>query len=155
MYPIYFQQKVYQENEELLNRWSNEENNADQKYNAYLFDKQVKKKDQEPNFSLISRESELLGFIEFPTVRIPTSAIYKEKTNESFFQYKVDAFLITEKNGNFVIYLNDQWKNQALLLNLAQLRVGDCFFLRVGQQKIAYQIITKRICARKLEEYLN
>lgn len=148
MSPIYYQKKAYRENEVIVNRWIKQVNPSDQKYqekyNAFLLNKQVTKKTEKPDFSFNSSKSGVIGFVEFPTVRIPTSAIYKKKTSESLFQYKFGSFPGVGDSGHLLISFRDHWKNQAILLNLSQLKVGDCFYLRIGQQKKSYQVLARK-----------
>lgn len=82
----------------------------------------------------------VIGTLSFPTVRLTETPIYKEETEKAFFHYKYGSFSTTEKGKYPVITVSDHWKNLVDLVKLTQLKIGDCFYLRINDQMSAYQI---------------
>lgn len=93
-----------------------------------------------PNFALIPENDGVIGFLEFPTVEMAKTPIYKEETKHSLFQYKYGSFPTVGNSGHLTITVADNWKNQVSLVDLTQLRTGDCLYLMMGHKKQAYQI---------------
>lgn len=155
--PIYHQSKSNCKNQILLEEMLNQKDLIDfkyqKKYNDYLLDQNSIANASRPDFSFISNKDRVIGFIEFPTLKLPVTSIYSKKNSESVFYYKYGSFPTVGESGHLVISINDHWKNQANLVKLAQLKVGDCFYLRMGKQKKAYQI-TSKWTGRNQEDFI-
>lgn len=111
-------------------------------YNQYLLERGTTKEAARPDFSLVPGNKGVIGSLEFPTVKIKESPIYQTKTNQSFFHYAYGSFPFVGKSGHLSIAVTDHWKNQVLLVQLNQLKVNDCFYLRMGGQTQVYQVVT-------------
>ncbi|MFR3687016.1 MAG: hypothetical protein ACLTXM_18505 [Enterococcus sp.] len=151
--PIDYQRKVTTSNQVVLKKYkkvtTQEDNsvlNYQEKYNDYLLKNASLIRTARPDFSIVSAKSDVIGTIEFPTVKTTETPIYKEKTKRSLFHYMYGSFPAVGKSGHLVITVDDQWRNQVEIVELRQLQVGDCFYLKMGLKKQAYQIttITKR-----------
>lgn len=145
--PIYYQSKANDNSQILLEEVLHQKELTDfeyqTKYNDYLLDKNSIEDASGPDFSFIPNKNRVIGFIEFPILKLPVTSIYSEKKSESVFYYKYGSFPTVGESGHLVISTNNHWKNQAHLVKLSQLKVGDCFYLRMGKQKKAYQITSK------------
>lgn len=112
------------------------------RYNDYLLGNEHIQEAAKPNFTLISESDGVIGSLEFPTVKMTETPIYKEETKNALFHYKYGSFPTVGKSGYLALEVDDEWKNHVFLVDFTQVKVGDCFYLRMGGKKYAYQIIS-------------
>ena len=110
------------------------------KYNNYLLEKTVITDASKPDFTIVPEENGVIGAINFPTVGLSETPIYKEETKQAFFHYKYGSFPTAGKSGHLTVEVEGRWRDQVWLMELAQLKIGDCFFVTMNNQKRAYQI---------------
>lgn len=147
--PIYCQKKTDTVNHAVLSEYNKVKKIEDlslveyqKKYNDYLLEKGMIAGTTKPEFTIIPDKEGVIGSIEFPTVRIAETPIYKEESNLSFFHYKYGSFPSVVNSGHFAINVSNRWRDQVNQVELVKLKVGDCFYLKMGNKKIAYQITT-------------
>lgn len=116
--------------------------NYRKKYKDYLLEKETITNKTKSDLHRIPEVDGVVGILYFPTVCLTETPIYKGETKEAFFHYKCGSFPTTKESGLTVVAVNDHWKNLVDLVRLTQLKVGDCFYLRLGDQTSTYQITT-------------
>lgn len=116
--------------------------NYRKKYKDYLLEKETITNKTKSDLHRIPEVDGVVGILYFPTVCLTETPIYKGETKEAFFHYKYGSFPTTKESGLTVVAVNDHWKNLVDLVRLTQLKVGDCFYLRLGDQTSTYQITT-------------
>lgn len=124
-------------NKVLLSEYKKVDNLED----SSIFEKKKIKDLVKLNFNDNPRENSIIGSLQFPTACVSETPIFNAKTEGSFFKYIYESSSTAGKSGHLVVEVGDQWKDQVNLVKLAQLKVGDCFFLNINNQKKVYQII--------------
>lgn len=112
------------------------------KYNDYLMEIDTIALSKRPDFQRVSDTDGVIGTLSFPTVHLSETPLYKEEMKECLFHYKQGSLPTTGKSEHTVLTIKDRWKNLPDLVKLTQLKVGDCFYLRIGNQISVYQITT-------------
>lgn len=145
--PIHHQKKMEAANQEVLGEYKKVAGKVDasvltyqKKYNNYLLEKTVITDASKPDFTIVPEENGVIGAINFPTVGLSETPIYKEETKQAFFHYKYGSFPTAGKSGHLTVEVEGRWRDQVWLMELAQLKIGDCFFVTMNNQKRAYQI---------------
>lgn len=128
--PIYHQKKADVVNQSKMN---------DYKKTTAQIDSSIyespKNDNYDSSFHSIQEIDGVLGSLEFPTVQLIETPIYKKNNNHAFFYYSAKPYDIS------TIIFNNQWKSSVHMIELIQLKIGECFYLRTGQQRRMYQII--------------
>ncbi|MBO0458498.1 hypothetical protein JZO77_17325 [Enterococcus hulanensis] len=145
--PIHYQKKMEAANQEVLDEYKKVAGKVDtsvltyqKKYNNYLLEKTMITDASKPDFTIVPEKKGVIGAINFPTVRLPETPIYKEETKQAFFHYKYGSFPTAGKSGHLTVEAEGRWRDQVRLMELAQLKIGDCFFVTMNNQNRAYQI---------------
>lgn len=149
LFPIKYQGKIDTEKQEIVEEYKKHITKAapasldyQKKYNDDLLEQGSITTATIPDFYRMPEVDGVIGTLSFPTVCLTETPIYKEKAEKTFFHYKYGSFPTIKESGHTVLSVSDHWKNIEDLVRLAQLKVGDYFYLRVGDQSCVYQIMT-------------
>lgn len=146
--PICYQKKIDTVNQAVLSEYKKEIDVIDRslfdyqkKYNDSLLSNSMLKNAAKPDFTSFPVEAGVIGSITFPTVKMNETPIYIEETQHSFLNYKYGSFPTFGKSTHLVIEVCDSWRNQLSLVNMVQLKSGDCFYFNMNNCTLVYQII--------------
>lgn len=135
--PIYSQERMDKVNQTALENYQT-------KANQSLIEKDATQEAIEPDSTISATNEGVIGSIQFPTVCLSETPIYKKETNDSFFHYKYGSFPSSTGGGHLTIEVGKRWRDQMSLLKLIQLKSGECFLVKGNGQTLTYQVIERR-----------